>query len=188
MDDPLCTKGASNSTWGNDRRHRRSTGGVVFLLAGGAIYYRTRIQATMAQSSTEAEFGFMIDAGKAALYICSILEELQLEHVLPTQIAVDNRGAQQLSNAQQPTKRTHHVDMKEFVILQWTEEEEITFEDVPSARNPSDSLSKPTSRVKLYEHRDILMGRRRPQYVSPLKCFKIIINSTCRNLCELFLF
>jgi hypothetical protein len=174
--------------WGNDRQHRRSTGGAVFLLAGGVIYYRTCIQVTVAQSSTEAELGFMTDAGKAALYIRSILEELQLEQVLPTQIAVDNRGARQLSNAQQPTKRTSHVDMKEFVILQWTEEEQITFEDVPSARNPSDSLSKPTGRVKFYEHRDILMGRRRPQYVSPLKCFKIIIDSTYRNLCELFLF
>jgi hypothetical protein len=92
MDDPLCTKGASNSTWGNDRRHRRSTGGVVFLLAGGAIYYRTRIQATVAQSSTDAKFGFMTDAGKAALYIRSILQKLQLEQVLPTQIAVNNRG------------------------------------------------------------------------------------------------
>jgi hypothetical protein len=79
--------------------------------------------------------------------------------------------------------------MKEFFILQWMEEEQITFEDVPSAHNPSDSLrSKPTVRVKFYEHRDILMGRRRLQYVSPLKCFKIILDSTDRNLCELFLF
>jgi hypothetical protein len=187
MDDPLRTKGASDSTWGNDRRHRRSTGGVVFLLAGGAVYYRTRLQATVAQSSTEAEFGFMTDAGKAALYIRSIMEELQLEQILPTQIAVDNRGAQRMTNAQQPTKRTRHVDMKEFVILQWTEEERITYENVPSALNPSDSLSKPTGRTKFYEHRDILMGRRRPQYVAPLKAFKIIIDSTYRNLRELLL-
>jgi hypothetical protein len=69
VDNPLRTKGTSDSTWGNDQRHRRSTGGVVFLLVGGAIYYRTRIQPTVAQSSTEAEFGFMTDAGKAALYI-----------------------------------------------------------------------------------------------------------------------
>ena len=61
----------------------------------------------MAQLSTEAEFGFMTDAGKAALYIRSILEELQLEQVLPTQIADDNRGARQLSNAQQPTPCRH---------------------------------------------------------------------------------
>jgi hypothetical protein len=93
MDDPLRTKGASDSTWGNNHQHQRSTGGVIFLLAGGAIYYCTRIQATVAQSSTEAEFGFMTDAQKATLYIRLILEELQLEQVLPSQIAVDNRGA-----------------------------------------------------------------------------------------------
>jgi hypothetical protein len=115
------------------------------------------------------------------------MEELQLEQILPTQIAVDNRGAQQMTNAQQPTKRTQHVDMKEFVILQWTEEERITYENIPSALNPSDSLSKPTGRTKFYEHRDILMGRRRPQYVAPLKAFKIIIDSTYRNLRELLL-
>jgi hypothetical protein len=59
----------------------------------------------------------MTDAGKAALYIRSILEEILIEQILPTQIAVDNRGARQITNAQQPTKRTRHVDMKEFVIL-----------------------------------------------------------------------
>jgi hypothetical protein len=145
-----------------------------------------RIQPTVAQFSTEAEFGFMTDAGKAALYIWSILEELQIEQIQPTQITVDNRGARQMTNAQQPTKRTRHVDMKGFVILQWTEGEQITFKDVPSALNPSDSLSKPTGRVNNYEHRDILMGRRRPQYVSPLKAFKIIIDSTYSNLPQRF--
>jgi hypothetical protein len=50
IDDPVRTKGASDSTWGNGRRHGRSTGGAVFLFAGNAIYYRTRIQATVAHS------------------------------------------------------------------------------------------------------------------------------------------
>jgi hypothetical protein len=114
------------------------------------------------------------------------LEEIQIEQIIPTQIAVDNRGARQMTNAQQPTKCTRHVDMKEFVILQRTEEEQITLEDVPSALNPSGLLSKPTGPVKFYEHRDILVGRRRPQYVNSLKAFKIIIDSTYRNLCQHF--
>ena len=78
-------------------------GRVVFLFAGGAIYYRTRLQPTIALSSTEAEFCYMVDAGKAALYLCSMLEELDLEQTLPTEILADNRGALQMANAQQPT-------------------------------------------------------------------------------------
>jgi hypothetical protein len=105
MDDPLRTKGASDSTWGKDHRYQRSAGGVIFLLTGGVIYYRTRIQATVAQSSAEAEFAFMTHASKAALCIRSILEELQLEQVLLTQIAADNRGPDNFPMpSQQPTK------------------------------------------------------------------------------------
>ena len=64
----------------------------------------------------------MVDAGKTAIYLRSILEEISLEQLKPTEIEVDNRGARQLTNAQQPTRRTRHIDMKDFVILQWTEE------------------------------------------------------------------
>ena len=44
-------------------------GGVVMMLAGAAIYYKTRLQPTVALSSTEAEFVNMANAGKAALYL-----------------------------------------------------------------------------------------------------------------------
>ena len=54
------------------------------MLAGGTVYYRTRIPIGVAQSSTEAEFCMMVDAGKAAIYIRSILDELQLTQILPT--------------------------------------------------------------------------------------------------------
>jgi hypothetical protein len=182
FDDPLITKGAGDSTWASDRKHRRSMGGIVFLLAGGAIYYRSRLQPTVAQSSTEAEFCNMTDGGKAALYLRSILEEIGLDQILPTEILADNRGSRQLSNARQPTRRTRHVDMKHFVILQWTEEERITYSEVSTNNNFSDSLTKPTGRVKFYEHNDIMMGRRRPIYVKALHAFKMILSSTYSSL------
>jgi hypothetical protein len=86
-------EGASDSTWATDQQHRRSTGRIVFFYARGAIYYCSRIHQTVAQSSTEAELAFMTNAGKAALYLCSILEELHLEQFHLTKIAVDNHDA-----------------------------------------------------------------------------------------------
>jgi hypothetical protein len=157
-------------------------GGIVFMIAGGAIYYRTRLQPTVAQSSTEAEFCNMVDAGKAALYLRSILDEVGIEQILPTEILADNKGARQLSNARQPTRRTRHVDMKQFVILQWTEEERIDYSEVSTHNNFSDSLTKPTGRVKFYEHNDIMMGRRRPIYVKAAHAFKMLLSSTYSSL------
>jgi hypothetical protein len=77
------------------------------------------------------------DAGKAALYLQSILEELQLEQLCPTDIQVDNRGARQLTNVQQPSQHTQYIDMQEFCILQWTEEELIIFTNNSTSVIPS---------------------------------------------------
>ena len=98
-------------------------GGVALLLAGAAVYYRTNLQPTIALSSTESEFTNMADAGKAALYIRWILDELQVQQHAPTMILADNHGAIKMANAQQPTKRTRHVEMKYFACLQWVEDE-----------------------------------------------------------------
>ena len=56
--------------------------------------------------------------------------------------------------------------MKQFVILQWTDDKFINFIDKKTSENYSDSLSKPTSRTKFYEHKDIFMGLRRPAYTT----------------------
>jgi hypothetical protein len=162
--DPLELYGSCDTTWASDRLTRRSMGGVVMMLAGAAVYYKTRLQPTIAQSSTEAEFTNMADAGKAALYLRWILMEIGILQPTPTPILADNHGAIKMANAHHPTRRTRHVEMKHFVILQWTEDEFITFVETKSDSNYSDSLSKPTGRTKFYEHTDILMGRKRPKY------------------------
>ena len=150
-------------------------GGVVMMLAGAAVYYRTRLQPTVALSSTEAEFVNMTDAGKAALYIRWILEEIGLIQVDPTPIQADNSGAIAIANAHKPTRRTRHVDMRAFVILQWTDDEFINFVQTPTKNQTSDSLSKATDRVKFYEHMDVMMGRRKPHYVDqPTKIIHFI--------------
>ena len=113
----------------------------------------------------------MTDAGKAALYMRWILEDLSIVQFQPTLIHADNAGAIHLCNAQRPTRRTRHVDQKFFIILQWTDDEFLKFIQTPTDQNYSDSLSKPTARTKFYEHTDIFMGRRKPAYTS-------FINST----------
>ena len=47
----------------SDWTERQSMGGVVMMLTGPAVYYLTGLQLTIVQSSTEAEFMNMGDAG-----------------------------------------------------------------------------------------------------------------------------
>jgi hypothetical protein len=120
----------------------------------------------IAQSSTEAKFTNMADAGKAALYLQWILEEIGIIMDSPTPLLADNQGAVRLASAHQPTRRTRHVEMKHFIILQWTDDKFIDFVDTSTDENYSDYLSKPTGRTKFYEHTDVFMGRRKLAYTS----------------------
>ena len=73
------------------------------MLAGVAIYYYARLQPTVALRSTEAQFVNMTNAGKTALYIRWILEEIGLIQVDPTPILANNLEAIAMENAQKPT-------------------------------------------------------------------------------------
>ena len=56
-------------------------------------------------STTEAEFTAARDTGKTILYICSILNEIDVDRNEATTLFIDNNnGALLMGNAQQPTR------------------------------------------------------------------------------------
>jgi hypothetical protein len=70
-------------------------------------------------------------------------------------------------DAQAPTRRTRHVDIRYFALLQWSDTGQIKATAIPTASNISDSMTKPTGRIKFHQHADLFMGRVPPQYVPP---------------------
>jgi hypothetical protein len=153
----------TDSDWGSDRTHRRSVTGTLVLHSGATVLYKTRYQPAIALSSTEAEFVAASDTGKSILYIRSLLNELGFPLHNPTPLLVDNRGALYMVESQAPTKRTRHVDIRYFALLQWQQQKLLNVIPVPTTNNISDSLTKATGRIKFHQHTDIYMGRSRPQ-------------------------
>jgi hypothetical protein len=127
----------------------------------------------------------MADAGKAALCIRSLLSDMGFIQEFPTQTQADNRGAMQVATAQQPTRRTRCIDMKQFVIPQWSGEDLLSVADCPSALLVADSVTKQTGHTKFYEYMDAIMGRRKPKF-SPTNPTVCTINvSASHNLRQL---
>ena len=109
------------------------------------------------------------DTGKTALYLRTILVELGFEQNNPTQLLIDNTGAVFMVDAQAPTKRTRHVDIRYFALLQWSKSGQLKATPIFSTdANISDSLTKATGRIKFHHHADIFMGRSPPSYVPRL--------------------
>ena len=72
--------------------------GLVFCLVGGAIAYKSKLQATVAMSATEAKFIAAIHAAKIAWYLCAVLSELSFLQTESTPLYEDNLAATALIN------------------------------------------------------------------------------------------
>ena len=62
-----------DSNWASCPKTRRSFTGICIRLAGGTIVYKSKIQPTVAQSPTEAEFMGASDFGQLLLFLQSVL-------------------------------------------------------------------------------------------------------------------
>ncbi len=69
----------SDSDWAADQDGRRSTTGYVVYLYGCAISWKSKLQKTVAHSSTEAEYYAMSDTAREVMWLRGLMKELGIE-------------------------------------------------------------------------------------------------------------
>ena len=155
---PLQLVGYVDAAHATDLETRRSVTGFVFCLAGGAIAYKSKLQATVSTSSTEAEFIAAVHAAKVAKYLRSILKELGFPQDGPTVLHEDNQAAIAMINDSKPTPRSRHIDIQFFAIQQWQKADEITMAYIPTSINPADASTKALGWILHSRHARRIMG------------------------------
>jgi deoxyuridine 5'-triphosphate nucleotidohydrolase len=181
---PLCEQkqqhkadilhGAVDSDHAGDTTHRKSVTGTIHRIAGGTVLYKTRYQDVIATSSTEAEFLAAVEAGKQSLYLRTILEEIGIEQHQATVLYEDNQGALLMANAQQPTKRSRHMDIRSFALQDWVEKDLIVLHRIPTSDNYADAMTKALPRTLFYRHMNYIQGKYIPEYAKiTQKLYKI---------------
>ena len=78
----------------------------------------------------------------------------------------DNNGCTAMGNAQKPTSRTHHIDIKYFALCEWIERDYIHLERIDTSVNMADHLTKTLSRILFHRHADFLMGHIPSRYLA----------------------
>ena len=138
--------GYSDSDWGGDTATRRSTSGYVFFVAGGPVSWASRLQRTVALSSTEAEYLALTDAVKEALWLRSIFAEFGF-HLSPTELFCDNQGAICLASNYLTSGRTKHLDIRVHFIRQCIREESIVLGWISTQDMIADLFTKPLLKI-----------------------------------------
>jgi hypothetical protein len=165
--DPLVVHGFVDSDWATCPKTRRSMTGVCLRLAGGTIAYKTKLQPTVAQSSTEAEFMGASDFGKILLYIRSVLWDLGIPQNAASILYEDNDACTAMAMAQKPTPRTRHMDIKFHVICEWVERDLLHLRRIDTTINLADMFTKQLGATLFYRHLDYIHGHVPPHYVLP---------------------
>ena len=121
---------------------RRSVTGTIFMLAGGCIAYKSKLQPTVSTSSTEAELMAAVYTAKMAKYFRSVLSELGYPQDDPTVLHVDNQASIAIVQQDRPTERTRHVDIAWFAIQEWRKNRDVILQYIKTDINVSDAGTK----------------------------------------------
>ncbi len=71
-----------------------------------------------------------------------------------------------MANAQQPTRRTRHMDIKHFALLDWVERYLIILHNIRTSDNAADNMTKSLGKQLFHRHVDSRMGRRVPRHLT----------------------
>jgi hypothetical protein len=160
--DPFRLIGFADAAHAIDLTTRRSFSGFCFLLAGGAVVYKSKQQSVVATSATEAEFICAVQAAKTAKYLRTVLHELDVPQLFPTIIYEDNRAAIDMVNSSKPTPRSRHIDIQHFAIQEWKQRELVLLQHIPGVISPPDALTKALGWVLHSRHVRRMMGHYGP--------------------------
>jgi hypothetical protein len=162
QNDLLELVGYVDAAHATDLKTRRSVSGLVFCLAGAAVAYKSKLQATVATSSTEAEFIAAVSAAKTAKYLRSVLSDLGFPQPGPTVLYEDNQAAIAMINENKPTPRSRHIDVQHFAIQEWRSQGHIKLVYIPTTINVADQSTKALGWTLHSRHARRAMGHYSP--------------------------
>lgn len=165
--------GYTDADWAGDQDTRRSTSGFVFSIGSGAISWSSKRQPTVALSTCEAEYMGQTQATKEAVWLKSLLNEM--ERPIPIQypnnitpsapsfhsmqaviINCDSQGAAALAKNSQAHARSKHIDINWHYQREKIEDGSVVLRYIPTDQQIPDGLTKPLPKDKFLAFRNAL--------------------------------
>ena len=151
-------EGFSDTDWASDRDTRRSTTGYVFMINGGAVSWKSRLQPTMAASSVEAEYMAASFATREAMWLWKLMGDLEIG-VNKMRIWDDNQGAISLIRNDITSERSKHIDVMHHFVREKERLGLVEFEYCPTDSMVADILTKSLAEGKFTQFK-LRMGVR----------------------------
>jgi hypothetical protein len=143
----LSIDGYSDADWGGCKATRKSTSGAIFLVAGGAVSWRSKKQTCVATSTCEAEYIASCLAAKESIWLARLLGDLSNTEPRQVSIKVDNDGTIDTGNNTSINQRNKHIDLQYHFVRDSIQSKRIKLVSCPTSEQAADPLTKPLDRV-----------------------------------------
>ena len=152
--DKLEIIGCSASDHAGCEDSRRSTSGYVYLLAGGAISWKSVKQTLVTSSTMESEFVACFEASNHAIWLRNFVTGLRIVNGVerPLKLYCDNRAAVLYANNNRSSSKSKHIDIKFLVVKERVQNGYISVEHIGTNSMIADPLTKALVPKVFLEH------------------------------------
>lgn len=152
--DNLEVIGYSDSDYAGCIDSRKSTSGYVFMLADGAISWRSSKQSLTATSTMEAEFVSCFEATCHGVWLKSFISKLRVVDSIskPLTLYCDNSAAVFMAKNNKSGSRSKHIDIKYLAIRERVKEKKVVIKHVSTELMIADPLTKGMPPKKFKDH------------------------------------
>jgi hypothetical protein len=152
--DQLEIIGYSDSDFAGCQVSRRSTSGYIFLLAGGAISWKSTKQTLIASSTMAAEFVVCYEASNLGIWLRNFVTGLRILNGIerPLKLYCDNNSAVLYSNNNRSSSKSKHIDIKFLVVKERVQSGQISIEHIGTNSMIVDPLTKGLLPKVFHEH------------------------------------
>nr|CAN83744.1 hypothetical protein VITISV_025954 [Vitis vinifera] len=152
--DNLEVIGYSDSDYAGCIDSRKSTSRYVFMLAGGAVSWRSAKQTLIATSTMEAKFVSYFEASSHGVWLKSFISGLRVVDSIsrPLKIYCDNSAAVFMAKNNKSSSRNKHINIKYLALRERVKEKTVVIEHVSTELMIVDPLTKDMPPLKFKDH------------------------------------
>jgi hypothetical protein len=139
--------GYSDASYAEDKFDRKSTGGYIFKMNGGAISWKSTKQKIVTLSSCEAEYVALTEAAKEAMWIKLLDKNVKKSEEKIMTIYEDNQSTIKLSKNPIQSDKSKHIDVRYHFIREKVEEKKIDVKYIPTTDQVADIFTKSLGKI-----------------------------------------
>jgi hypothetical protein len=142
---PICFV---DSDFGGDVDSRRSTTGYAFMLFGTCVSWQSRLQRTVATSTTEAEYMAAASGAREILWMKILCADLGMP-LSCVQMQCNNQACIKIIKNPISSAKSKHIDIQYHFVRERVAKGEIGIDYCMTQNMLADVLTKPVARVVL---------------------------------------